>query len=175
MQPADHARRLQSLVDQLCVDIARVVFEATARDVDAAFARRLGRPATAPPGDRERAPRVTAGLGTAQPLALDPARLDAALDRIAREHALSTREAQFLTAALHGVPRRYLSTVIGAGEATIKTQMKRLLAKLGVTALDEAVWRVRTEIVGGSVSRQNPRNRRARRADGRRQKEATRS
>jgi DNA-binding NarL/FixJ family response regulator len=116
-------RELLDAVDDLVAGVVR----ATAAQVRRELAAALTRVSAEPSGLH--------GLGP------DRARLRAVLDATIAERRLSAREAQVLIAAANGTPRDRLAEVLGVSENTVKTQIRRLLGKLGMgRTLDDAVW-----------------------------------
>ena len=71
-------------------------------------------------------------------------RLATAVERTAREHGLTSREAQILGLAVDGVPRANIPQVLGVSENTVKSQVRSLLDKTGNDALSQLVWQVRS-------------------------------
>jgi FixJ family two-component response regulator len=59
----------------------------------------------------------------------------AVIERLVRQHALTSREADVVRAALRGVARDALAPVLGIEESTAKTLIRRLLAKTGDESL----------------------------------------
>jgi DNA-binding NarL/FixJ family response regulator len=110
-------------VEDLCNEMVHAVGEATLDAVRTAF---------------EQSP---AAAGS--PFSIDMHQLEPVLDRFARAHNLSRREAQILEASVLGVPRKYITSALGTGESTVKTQVKRLLKKTGHASVDDLVWHVR--------------------------------
>ena len=71
-------------------------------------------------------------------------KLLAVVTRVASDHSLSAREQQILTSVVEGVPRRRLAEVLGVSENTVKSQVRTLLDKLGLTSLSDVVWWIRS-------------------------------
>ena len=57
--------------------------------------------------------------------------LERCVAELAREHGLSPREAEILAAAVQGMSRSEVATQLGVRESTVKTLVRRLLAKTG--------------------------------------------
>lgn len=70
------------------------------------------------------------------------ARLTAAIDRWAAQYRLSPREVDILTAAMDGAEHSRLAAVGGVSSATIKTQVHRLVRKVGARSLQSLVSEV---------------------------------
>lgn len=129
MTPREVTDDLCRCVETLCHEMVRAVGDATLDAVRAAFEG-------AAPGTSH----------ADSPFSIDAARLAPVLDRYARTHNLSRRESQILEAAVHGIPRKFITSALGTGESTVKTQVKRLLKKTGQPTVDDLVWQVRSEI-----------------------------
>lgn len=73
-------------------------------------------------------------------------RLLAVVAQVALDHGLSQREQRILTSVVEGIPRRRLAEVLGVSENTVKSQVRTLLDKLGLTSLSDVVWWIRSAV-----------------------------
>lgn len=65
-----------------------------------------------------------------------------AMAQIAHRTALTEREQQLLTVAVHGIPRARIALKLGLSENTVKSQIRSLLDKTSQPSLSEVVWLV---------------------------------
>ncbi len=84
----------------------------------------------------------------------DQDRLLAMVAQVSTDYRLSSREARILTCVVEGVPRRRLSELMGVSENTVKSQVRSLLEKLGLTSLSDVVWWVRSAVNAAEVAAQ---------------------
>jgi DNA-binding NarL/FixJ family response regulator len=77
-------------------------------------------------------------------------RLATIVDAMALERHLTYRESELVAAALAGMPRRLIAEELGVTENTIKVQVRLLLAKCGVSSLDELADALLRRALGGS-------------------------
>ncbi len=151
---AQTSRRLERSIDQF---VARIVARAPAvPEVRAAFVRALVAETCAELGraihayvDRAHAGparSMTEGpsLGFAN-LVLAPTRVAEVMRTTTARCGLSQREADVLTAALCGIPRKHLARVLDVTENTIKTTVRHAIQKTGHQNLDDAVWWLRMQ------------------------------
>ena len=104
--------------------------------------------------------RVTAPTrGTVRSFALDADDLAARVDATVKRYKLSPRMADTLSAAVAGVPRRYLAEALDITDHTVKSHVRSVIRRTGHRDLDELIWMIRS---GPSLAR--PRRRAGRAA-----------
>lgn len=92
-----------------------------------------------PFGAREIIPFVYRCLGSE---AVHDRKVVAAIDDLVRKHGLTPSERDLVVEAIRGTPRAALASVRNVTEATVKTQVRSILFKVGAENLDAVALRI---------------------------------